>query len=143
VAHNIGDALTYWIFDDQMKYLVAQSVVRPYQQNCKVKWNPAFASVPFGNTARKEGDAMPDKAKCNKWLADCENVFDRMEPDSLGHPFTSITPGKHNLPSSLKPGSVSSRTIDDTPYEDPGISIEDNVLNPIPEQDEYTGKLKL
>ena len=82
---------------------------------------------------------MPDKAKCDKMLADCEDVFDRMEPNQLGHPFTSITPGKHNLPSSLKPSHVSSRTIDDTPYEDLGISMEDNVLNPIPEQDEYTG----
>src|SRR5688572_21909453 len=33
VAHNIGDALTFWILDDQNKQLLAKSVVRPFCHN--------------------------------------------------------------------------------------------------------------
>ena len=33
VAHNIGDALTFWILDDQNKQLLARSVVRPFCHN--------------------------------------------------------------------------------------------------------------
>ena len=33
VAHNIGDALTYWIYDDQAKRLLARSVVWPFANN--------------------------------------------------------------------------------------------------------------
>ena len=33
IADNIGDALTYWILDDQPGQLLAQSVVRPYNAN--------------------------------------------------------------------------------------------------------------
>ena len=28
IAHNIGDTLTYWIFDEQSKQLLARSIVR-------------------------------------------------------------------------------------------------------------------
>ena len=37
VAHNIGDALTYWIYDDQAKRLLAMSVVKPLANNNCVK----------------------------------------------------------------------------------------------------------
>ena len=30
VAHAIGDALTYWILEDQSKHIMARSVVRPF-----------------------------------------------------------------------------------------------------------------
>ena len=33
VAENIGDFLTYWIFDDQSKKVVARRVVQPYTNN--------------------------------------------------------------------------------------------------------------
>ena len=37
IADNIGDALTYWILDDQSGQLLVQSVVRPYNRNLRVK----------------------------------------------------------------------------------------------------------
>ena len=37
VTQSIGDALTFWIMDDQSKQLLAQSVVRPFNQNLRVK----------------------------------------------------------------------------------------------------------
>ena len=37
VANNIGDFLTYWIFDDQSKQVLARSVVQPYNNN-SVRW---------------------------------------------------------------------------------------------------------
>ena len=55
VAHNIGDAMTYWIFDDQTKRLVARSVVRPFYSNKCVKWDPSLATVPIKHTARNGG----------------------------------------------------------------------------------------
>src|SRR4051812_27325025 len=46
IAHGIGDSLTFWILDDQSKYILAQSVVRPYVQNLRVKWDPTLAEHP-------------------------------------------------------------------------------------------------
>ena len=37
VCHNIGDALTYWVLDDQSKQVLARSVVRPFHSNKWVK----------------------------------------------------------------------------------------------------------
>ncbi|HYX14539.1 MAG TPA: hypothetical protein VE944_09245, partial [Nostoc sp.] len=42
VAHNIGDTLTYWILDDQTKQVLARSVVRPFCQNHRVKWDSSL-----------------------------------------------------------------------------------------------------
>ena len=42
VAENVGDALTFYIFDDQSRQILARSVVRPFNQNNRVKWNPDF-----------------------------------------------------------------------------------------------------
>jgi len=38
IAHNIGDTLTYWIYDEQSKQLLAQSIVHPYRENARVKF---------------------------------------------------------------------------------------------------------
>ena len=43
IAHNVGDILTYWVFDEQSKRVLARSVVRPFHSNSRVKWNPAFS----------------------------------------------------------------------------------------------------
>jgi len=63
VAHNIGDAMTYWIFDDQTKKLVARSVVRPFYSNKCVKWDPSLANVPIKHTARNRGILCQPKKK--------------------------------------------------------------------------------
>ena len=36
---NVGDALTYRIYDDQSKQVVNASVVRPYTSNNRVTWD--------------------------------------------------------------------------------------------------------
>ena len=43
VAKNIGDALTFWILDEQSKQLLARSVVRPFNQNKCVKFDPSLS----------------------------------------------------------------------------------------------------
>ena len=46
VAHSIGDALTFWIIDDQSKQLLARSVVHPFEENKRVKWDPSLVDIP-------------------------------------------------------------------------------------------------
>ena len=38
-SSNVGDALTYYIYDDQSKPVVNASVVRPYTSNNCVTWD--------------------------------------------------------------------------------------------------------
>ena len=58
IAHNIGDALTFWILDDQSKYILARSVIRPFNQNLRVKWDPSL--VESNKHSAKHGeDIMP------------------------------------------------------------------------------------
>ena len=40
VTENIGDQLTYWILDEQSKQLVSRNVVRPMNNNRRVKQDP-------------------------------------------------------------------------------------------------------
>src|SRR5687767_15242232 len=61
VAHNIGDALTFWVLDDQSKYLLARSVVRPFNQNLRVKWDPSLVHDQEKDTATHGGEIMPEK----------------------------------------------------------------------------------
>ena len=42
VAHNVGDALTFYILDDQSKQVFARSVVRPFNKNKRIIWDPDF-----------------------------------------------------------------------------------------------------
>ena len=55
MAHNIGDALTFWVLDDQSKQVYARSVIRPLQHNIRVKWDPAFSSASTKTTAQNGG----------------------------------------------------------------------------------------
>src|SRR6476620_3839407 len=59
VAHNIGDAMTFWVLDDQSKQVLARSVIRPLKYNNRVKWDPAFSSTSTKTTAQNGGDLMP------------------------------------------------------------------------------------
>ena len=43
IAHNVGDSLTFKILDDQTKQVVNVSVVRPYKDNRRVRWDPDVA----------------------------------------------------------------------------------------------------
>ena len=79
VAHNIGDALTFWILDDQSKQVLARSVLRPYQDNVRVKWDPAFITAPIKHTAQNGGDIMPPKE--SSILNTVMDKYDEMEAD--------------------------------------------------------------
>ena len=59
LAHGIGDLLTFWILDDQSKHILARSVVRPYKQNLRVKWDSALVQTTEKATATHGGDIMP------------------------------------------------------------------------------------
>ena len=60
VCPNIGDHLTFWILDDQTKQLLARSVVRPYNRNLGVKWDPSLEHKPIKEIGRLvKGDAIP------------------------------------------------------------------------------------
>ena len=59
VADNIGDFLTYWIFDDQSKQVLARSVVRPYNNHKRICWDPVFDSPLVPQTAQHGGDVEP------------------------------------------------------------------------------------
>ena len=107
VAHNIGDALTFWIMDDQSKQVFARSVVRPLQGNLRVKWDPTFASVPIKHTAQNGGDQMPSKSLREDLLASAMDKYDHMEPDPVA---TQVLPSSTKTPipqkSSLKPSYI-------------------------------------
>jgi len=85
VAHNVGDALTYWIFDDQSKWLLARSVVRPFRNNLRVRWDPMFAKTPIKHTAKNAGECMPLSE--NKQSPVIMDKYDLMEPDPEEHFF--------------------------------------------------------
>src|SRR5687767_5018070 len=61
VAHGIGDALTFWVLDDQSKQLLARSVVRPFNQNLRVKWDPSLVHDQEKDTATHGREIMPKK----------------------------------------------------------------------------------
>ena len=52
VALGIGDALTFWILDDQSKLILAWSVVHPNSQNLRGKWDPSLMDQPDKHTAQ-------------------------------------------------------------------------------------------
>ena len=100
VAHNIGDALTYWIYDDQSKQVLARSVVRPYNNNKRVTWDPIFARVPIRYTAHKGGEkARPSQAELEALMSNVMDKYDMQEPDPTPRedPSSSI---KSNEPTS-------------------------------------------
>jgi hypothetical protein len=61
VTLNIGDALTFWVLDDQSKQVLAQSVIRPLKFNNRVKWDPSFGTGSSRHTAQKGGGSYAFK----------------------------------------------------------------------------------
>ena len=55
IAHNIGDALTYWVYDEQSKRVLARSVVWPYRDNKRVKFDPSLDKQGSTHTAHSGG----------------------------------------------------------------------------------------
>ena len=126
VAHGIGDALTFWILDDQSKQVLARSVVQPFHQNHRVKWDPELADIQGKSTAVHGGDIMPTEVTEDiDILEDQDEQLEVTVPPSL-----SNTPNDQSV---LKPE-----------YENPGL---DTTCLAVPKDMEIRtrskGKLKL
>ena len=61
VTENIGDQLTYWILDEQSKQLVSRSVVRPLNNNRRVKQDPELTKESDPKAVR--GQTFPSSGK--------------------------------------------------------------------------------
>ena len=81
VAENIRDFLTYWICDDQSKQVLARSVVRPYNRNRCVRWDPSFSKSTVRNTAHIGGDIRPSNQEIEKYLSNVEDQYDLEVPE--------------------------------------------------------------
>ena len=126
IAENIGDAMTYWILDEQSKQVLARSVVRPFENNYRVQWDSAFLkSLKTKHTAQHGGEKWHPSVDTS-----LEDEYDMAEPVPGQHPICvtqSVATPKPNaqlmvlLQSSLKnPTSKPSSppktvVIDDTP----------------------------
>ena len=74
IAENVGDAMTFWILDDQSKQILARSVVRPYDDNYRVKWDHALTrQMTKEPTAHHGGDTWPGRQKINTALSNTED----------------------------------------------------------------------
>ena len=121
VTENIGDALTYWIYDDQMKCLLARSVVRPFCHNHRVKWDPSLVSSPSQYTASNGGDIMPNKSQCDNLS---KNMMDHSDSDEHIQDNVRFDADATNK------------------YVDQGFDLSDGLTVPV-EQDMYSGSSKL
>src|SRR5687768_6644614 len=91
VAHNIADALKFWVLDDQSKQVLARSVIRPLQFNHRVKWDPAFDSASIKTTAQDgEGDLMSSNTLRKELLDSAMSKYDHFEPDPIENLVTSL-----------------------------------------------------
>ncbi len=82
VAHNIGDILTYWIYDDQTKHVLARSVIRPLHvhANQRVNWDPVFASHKSKRSAQHGGDIKPPSTVIQDMLDHSQDFYDHLKP---------------------------------------------------------------
>src|SRR5687768_12083390 len=119
MAHSIGDALTFWILDDQSKQLLARSVVRPFNQNLRVKWDPSLADNQEKSTATHGGDVIPNEP--SDGLDEADDGYS--EEDVTPHPYVPTI-----NQSALKPS-----------YENPGI---DTTRLTFPKDDERITRSK-
>ena len=87
----MGDNLTYWILDEQSKRLLARSVVRPFENNKRVKWDPALDGIASDkHTAHNGGERLNDQQHVKAMLAKCCNDFDDHDDNEVeptGHPI--------------------------------------------------------
>jgi hypothetical protein len=120
LAHGIGDLLTFWILDDQSKHILAQSVIRPYTQNLRVKWDPDLRDV-IKTTASHGNDIMPDNysqipieltddstVKHDNLKSTLENDTSILKPDyiSIGLDSSILEQPKVNGPTTRSKGKL-------------------------------------
>ena len=87
IADNIRDFLTFWIMDTQTKQVLARSVIRPYNQNARVHWDPDLQRPQSHDTAQLGGVIKPSKEFLNTKL---RNIQDGHDPSE--HPSNYLDP---------------------------------------------------
>src|SRR5688572_26253001 len=85
VAHNIGDVLTFWILDDQSKFLLARSVVQPFGQNLRVKWDPSLVGIQDKSMANHGGFIIPKEPPEDVDAHETED--DHLESEIMPSPY--------------------------------------------------------
>ena len=139
VAENIGDFLTFWIMDAQSKQVLARSVVRPYTQNARVKWDPALQPSQHLKTAHHGGDIKPQSGFVKEKLSNLEDAHDLHDADAYNTFLDDQTFGPSYVPydkSKPSPGGVLKEA---SPYLDP----ESPLFTPVPLKDPYSGSAQL
>ena len=130
MAHNVGDTLTYWIYDDQMKRLLARSVVRPYSGNRRVKWEPSLVHYKDYYTANIGNDKYPPKDVLESKMQSLEDEFDKAEPAPepafLDAHMELHQSNNKELSPALKPSRY--KTLPSDFYEDPGPDTSQRVM---------------
>ena len=135
VAENTGDALTYWILDDQTKRLLARSVVRPFHQNHRVHWDPAFATKPLRRTAQHGGDVKPTRAEIDNAMSTSMDKYDEDEPEPEPRYFDCHQESHDKAKRKSKP--VKPILLNKDPL-DEGFDVETPVV-PMIDPDTYNG----
>ena len=139
VADNIGDALTFWVLDDQSKQVYARSVIKPLHHNIRVKWDPAFSSASTKTTAQNGGDLMPSKSLRQELLDSVMDKYDHFEPDPVENPATSQSPVTNKSPKTRMTKKSSSKPT----YINPGLDITEAYVPLEPPKSSENSKLVL
>jgi Reverse transcriptase (RNA-dependent DNA polymerase) len=144
VAENIGDFLTYWIFDDQSKQVLARSVVRPYNKNKRVKWDPILASHKIQQTAQHGGDIKPHKDIIQQNLSNLMDDYDEEEHDPEPHYFDAKSSPTDKVPP-VKKGSFPQPVSIMNPYKCNGPYLDTGLppFVPVEPKDPYSGDAQL
>ena len=159
LAKNVGDILTYWIYDDQMKMALTRSVVRPFTGNHRVRWDPLFADTPDKTTAQCGGDTMPSSSEREELLKNSMDEYDHDEPDvepeTINDELSNVNFADDKINSKDPPESIlklpkPSREVFEPlePYVDTGFevtngeTIEGSTVE-VEKPDLYDGKSKL
>ena len=138
IAHNVGDSLTYKILDDQTKKIICRSVVRPFNRNKRVQWDPFFAPREFRYTASHGGEKYPPRAERARMMEELMDQYDAAEPEL---PDVTSHRSTHKPPTSLLKWKPS--ITDTVPDDDPIIEPMSNTFHKRPERDTYKGYAKL
>ena len=88
---NVGDELTYRIYDDQSKQVMNCSVVRPFHSNKRVRWDPHLAPASAIQTATDKTCEFADFDKYPIFQDD----YDTQEHDLDTHPDQFLNLRQH------------------------------------------------
>jgi hypothetical protein len=96
VAENIGDFLTYWIFEDQSKQVLAQSRCN-YITKTSALSGILFLHLTKSNKLLNMGDIKPHKDIILEKLSNIMDDYDDEETDPEPHYFDAKSTGKVHL----------------------------------------------